>query len=821
MYQYLRTLISIPVLMLLICPCFCTAQDLPNAAADKINSSIAFQYKNYPREKIFVHTNAQVYTAGQTIWYKIYAQAYGKPSVISKIVYVQMSDSSGNIVAQNKLPLVDGIAHGNIDLSPKLPTGWYQLRSFTVWMMNFGTEGFFKSRIFIQQGADTVKTHPVIKSAVKYTIAFYPEGGDPLTNNECNFAFKATGPDGKPAFVHGEVIDDTKQKVADMITVHDGMGKFSLQGYAGKNYKAIVQFPDNSKQVVALPAFRMEGVTMSVTQRPDALSIKMAYAGSKDEYGDVFFAAYQDNGRIAVYPLQMGRGISVFEFKKSLFATGMLRLTIFDHNYIPLAERVVFIDNHDAINFNLNADTLSFQPKGKNAFTIGIKKSDTAFRQGNFSVSVRDYKTTDTDEQYSDNISSSLLVSSELRGSLYHPGYYFQNDADSLKEQLDLVMLTNGWRHFNWDTVLNKVPHQLKYAPERTQYLAGRIMSNENLQNMQIKLIIMNQDSSKFIGFIKPDSAGQFILPEYEHSGISNLYVELADKKNHIKKSAVKLLNTFADSLQRVKSDLLSDTQPLKANVIKNIRSDTAGSLHYGKLLKTVIIHEQKITPTDELINQHVGPLYHSDREFTFDFVNNPPPFMGVLDYLKGRIPGLRILGWGDSITFIYRGDNTLMTSKKGTKIQSLPYFYVNEAPTTDLEMIEDLDINEVAMIRFMPPPVGFAPYNGGNVGALMIYLKDNVDEKGKFASREKFDQYTFNGYTITREFASPDYSLPQNRSGPDARSTLYWQPELKTDATGKAHFSFYNSDVTKGYIIIIQGMNSEGHLGYLYRVIH
>jgi hypothetical protein len=819
MYKNLRILYGF-IAALWLLPLLCMGQDLPNDVADKISSSIARQYKNYPREKIFVHTNAQVYTSGQTIWYKVYAQAYGKPSAISHIVYLQLTDPSGNVVSQSKLPLKDGMAHGNIDLSAKLKTGWYQLRSFTAWMANFGSDEFFSSKIFIQ-GADGFTTNTSDKIPKKYHIDFYPEGGIALNDNECVFAFKATGPDGLPAPVRGQVLDNSNQKMADVATVHDGMGQFKFQGYAGRVYKAVVQFADNSQQTVTLPQFALNGINMRVSQQTNAITLIMAYAGDRSEYENVFIAAYQDNGHIETFPVQLSRGSTALQFRKNVFNTGILRITVFDQHYIPLAERVVFVDKHDMVHFNLSEDTLSFTPKGKNSFSINTKRTDTSTREGSYSVSIRDMTTTDKDEEYGDNICTSLLISPELHGSLYRPGYYFQSDADSLKDQLDLVMLTNGWRHFNWDTVLNKLPVKLTYAPERSQYLAGQIVTQENLQKMKIKLIIVNQDSSKYIGFITPDNEGKFLLPDYEHSGISNVYVEMADAKDHIKKSAVKMLNTFADSLQHIPVSQVTSTQAIPVKMIKNIQADTIASLQYGHLLKTVNIHDQRQTLTQQVIDQHVGPLYHSFREFTFDLVNNPPPFMGIIDYLMGRVPGLQItkVDSNNSYAFVYRGTNTLMGMEKGSP-SNMPYIYINEA-YADIKMVEDLNIDEVAMIRFMPPPVGFAPYNGGNVGALMIYLKNYNDEKGTFVSREKFDKYSFNGYTITREFSSPDYSLPQNRMVKDNRTTLYWNPNLKTNADGTACFSFYNSDITKGYVVIVQGMDSEGHLGYMYKVIH
>ena len=127
-------------------------------------SSLQTYYKKYPCEKLFAHLNQDVYSSGETIWYKIYAITYGKPSVLSGVVYVQLTDTAGNIITQNKLPLVEGKAHGNIDMDPKLKSGWYRFSAFTSWMMNFDHESYFnhwRSRLsWIGPDSDTAATGP-------------------------------------------------------------------------------------------------------------------------------------------------------------------------------------------------------------------------------------------------------------------------------------------------------------------------------------------------------------------------------------------------------------------------------------------------------------------------------------------------------------------------------------------------------------------------------------------------------------------------------------------------------------------------------------
>jgi hypothetical protein len=114
-----------------------------------------------------VHTNQPVYSNGETIWYKVYTMAYGKPSALSKIIYLQLSDTTGNIITQNKLPLIDGAAHGNIDIGQKIKSAWYELSAFTARKMNFGPQVYFHT----SNSSDSVKFSKTSVCINSYTRA--------------------------------------------------------------------------------------------------------------------------------------------------------------------------------------------------------------------------------------------------------------------------------------------------------------------------------------------------------------------------------------------------------------------------------------------------------------------------------------------------------------------------------------------------------------------------------------------------------------------------------------------------------------------------
>ncbi|HTD99924.1 MAG TPA: hypothetical protein VK668_11605 [Mucilaginibacter sp.] len=818
-----RLLQSISITILLGALCFndiARAQGI-DTLETRIKTSLADHYKKYPQEKIFLHTDKGIYISGQIIWYKDYITAYGKPSQLSKIMYVQLTDEKGNVIIKNKLPLKDGLSHGNINLPDNLPTGWYQLRSFTTWMLNFGEDGFYHQQIYIQNRTDNAEKIAGKKSD-QYHITFFPEGGDLVEGNLCNIAFKATDGSGLPVKIDGEVLDNTQKVIAKLATVHDGMGLFRVEGYAGKKNKAIVHFPDNSVQDVELPEFKKAGITMQVNNSSvEQIGIKISFTNELQQSRNVVIAAFQNNGLINTYPLQLNRGINNFRIKKSDFATGILRLTLFTASGLPQAERLVFINKNDQLQLALNADTLSHQPKSRSVFKLSSKAGQGAFAPGHFSVSVTDADM--VDDNLEDHIYASLLLTSELKGSIYHPAYYFKNNSDTLQSQLDLVMLTNGWRHFKWDTVLNNKPVAIKYPVEKSQFIAGKIIGYHqpagDKDQLKIKLIIANEDSSKYIGFVTPDSTGQFILKDYNHQGASKLYFEVADVKNHKKqlkvdfmKSLMDTVNLPGDTIANLSETIQTINPALLNNAIHGQNEQLTAS---GIVLKVVEIKGKKPTPTELLIKRHVNN-FQSEPAYTLDLVNNPSPNIDIVDFMKGRFPGLQIVGNSGRAFFTYHGSNTLMGTSDSSAVGGayLPYFYMNESHIS-FDDLQDIQLSNIAMIRFFPPPVWFAPYNGGNVGALVIYTKKQGDDKTPFVSKESFDQYIFNGYSLTREFYSPDYSQKTNFQS-DSRSTLYWNYDLDTNSSGEVKFHFYNSDKAKKYRVIIQGMDASGRLGYL-----
>ncbi len=792
------------------------------ALQQKLSSSLEARFKNYPQEKVFVHTSQSVFIGGQTVWYKVYAMAYGQPSALSKIAYVRLSNENGRVIKQDKLPLKNSAAWGNIDLPDTLRSGWYRLQAFTAWMLNFNRAYVFTQALYIQNPREPVNPDKfAIKPSNDYHIAFYPEGGKLIDGTTGNIAFKAVDGNGMPVTVNGEVMDGQKNKVAAISTVHDGMGSFSFETRAGMAYTAQVRFPDNAVQNIALPMVESAGISMRVNPGPpNEVDLVCATAGLRQAAQNVLVQAVQDDGVAIGYPLQLLRGINVFSFDKSNFLSGIVHFGLFDESGRLIAERTVFVDHGDALSATLKTDTVAFTAGSANALTFNISDASGRPLRGDFYVSVTD---ADMGNAVSDNLVSFARLSSETPSYIPDPGYYFKNNSDSLRRQLDLLMLTSQAHYAKWQDIINNKPIPLQHAVELSQFIAGRVEKYNPARGLKIKMMITAADSGKVMAYVAPDSKGLFKLDNYNSPGNADVLYEAVNAKNRKQDAEVTFFTENLDTVNTGKGKLLNAALANPGINISFIDSIAAALQNYypagGIMLKTVNIKDEREDLVQKMIDSHVK-RFSEDNAYTFDLVDLPgPPVQNITDYLIGRVPGLTMIKTPHGEMWTYNGQSSSGLYNGAGK----PYFYIDEM-YADEDEVENMNIMDVAMIRFVPPPVWFAPLQGGFIGAILIYTKTPEDDANSIGggrpASPRLNQFTFNGYSAVREFSAGAAGAVKQRTGPGLRTTLLWAHDVQTNAGGMVRVHFIANGKTKKYRVVVQGMDSNGHPIYLEKVL-
>lgn len=760
------------------------------------------------QEKIHIHFDNSRYLPGQTIWYKAYLLKGDEPSNLSKNLYLDWFDANGKLLSRTIAPVTNAVSFGNYTVPETFKGSHIQVLAYTRWMLNFDSAFLFRQILPV---TNTQLPAPVVGAMVPVTtLQFFPEGGDLVEDIPSMLAFKAINSEGMPVSVTGTIYNKSKQPVCPFATTHNGMGKVSFTPSPGEIYTAEWADPQGNIRTTELPIAKSSGMVITLSEAADNryFSIQRR-ADSEERFKRISVVATLNEQLLFRANANLTDKTKITaSMPVADFPSGVVRITVFDMNRQPVAERIFFVNNEEyKLIPGLITDTLNLDKRGKNVYQLSLPDTVPA----TLSVAV-----TDGQDLYdtSRNIFSQFLLSSEIRGYIHQPAYYFSSDAGIVLQDLDLVMLTNGWRRFAWENVLAGTTPWLRY-PRDTGYLsiAGKI---DNLSDARIKraetlnLILMAKDSTKQFIFtpLKPD--GSFREDDLVLFDTTKVFYQL-NKTFIPARSRVNISNTFLpfDSLRTIGSlqKYLPDTTGMAR--IKAIMAEQkrVEELMKQASLKEVIVRTKIKTRLQEMDEKYTrSGLFQGGLSRDFNIVDDQTAFASpsAFAYLQSRVAGLQI-------------NNAYSTNPSATwRRQPVSYFLDEIA--TDASMLASISMSNVAYIKVFDPPF-FGAIGGGAGGAIAVYTRRGDDTKTMSVGMN----YTLlPGYTPIREFYAPNYAEKQiNFTQTDLRRTLHWIPNLLYDGKGKQLvFSFYNNDISKTLQVVVQGITQDGKLIYLSKLL-
>jgi len=756
----------------------------------------------YPQEKLYLQFDKSSYTPGETIWFKAYLFAANFPSEISHTIYAELVDEQGKVIQKKNAPVFRYGAAAAFDLPTDLSGKYVYVRAYTRWMLNFDSSFIFlKGLPLLNSKKPVAKSVPVPAS---YALQFLPEGGDMVEGVESRVAFKGIDQNGYPTNFSGDVLDSKGKKVADVKVMHDGMGYFRLTPEAGEQYKCKWKDARGQMHETNLPVAKKEGVVLEanntvagiefIIRRPANVSIPTPFQLVAQMQQQLLFRAKANLSTRA-------------EVKSTLptdnLASGIVQLTLFDQNDKPVAERLVFVNRQDYYFItDLNTAIKNITNRGKNVIRIDVPDTILA----NLSVSVTD---ADINPPLKDDedIFSSVLLTSDIKGYVHRPGYYFSSEADSVAAHLDLVMMTNGWRRFSWDNVLAKQFPTIKYRPDNYLGIEGRIrgINKSEIKDRDITAILQPRKGGKqFVSIpIQPD--GDFLLPDLLFYDTVKIFYQLNNDKDRTLTTRANW--DFSTNLMR---ESIGTSLPPKqelyvvrpdSSVILKSKAATQKFIDQQRkvqTLATVEVTAKQKSRKDKIESEYTSGLFSGGDANTFILEDDPAAlgYQDVFSYLQGKVAGLQIISNGGSVSLSWRGGN--------------PALFLDEMQQQDASMLQSMPMSNVALIKvFKPPFIG--AMGGGGSGAIAVYTK-----KGSSAYNDVkgLDFVNIAGYSPNKEFYSPDYEKDPELDKDDYRTTLYWNPFILTDKTNrKVMLTFFNNDISKRIRVVVEGMNAEGKL--------
>lgn len=751
-------------------------------------------------ERAYLHYDKQAYSTGETIWFKAYVMSEILPATDSKNFYTDFLDDKGNLLQHTVSPLVDAVTNGQFDIPADYKGKFIFVRAYTRWMLNFDSAFLYTRQIRIL-GNETNTSSP--KQPVVPSIQFFPEGGDLVAGLSNKIAFKANDQWGKPVKVKGTITDAQGKVIDSLRTMHNGMGYFMIIPKEGMVYTANWKDEKEVGHTTKLPAVKTSGVSLQVYVTSGNRRFQLNYTPG--------LAAANDSLHIIGTMFQhevfrVTKSTSTTEIKGTVpiqnLPSGILTFTVFDKSWNPLAERITYLNNEEyQFKPQMEVQHWGLNKRARNEIKITLPDS----LEGNLSVAITD-ETIGRDT--TQNIISHLLLSSELKGDVYNPAYYFSANTDEISQKLDLVMLTHGWRRFKWEEVLSgKTPKPIYGRDTAYMTLSGTVygaVPGMIPPGAAVVLLLKQKKSEGQVLLVPIESNGTFNDRSTFIFDTAQIYYQFQNKD--LKNASLQFMTdrlqvpSVRKTVDKYGFVSLSDTvgnyrQWLLANEANDI-----AERNRVKVLENVIVKSKAKSPVQLLDEKYASGLFSGGDGYQFDLVNDPfaKSAIDIFTYLQGKVAGLQITG---------NGANTTLSWRQGT-----PALYLDEM-SSDVSMVSSVNVQDVAYIKVFRPPF-MGGFNGGS-GAIAIYTRRGNDVKndpGKGLANNKVE-----GYSAIREFYSPNYSsfAPENEQR-DVRSTLYWNPSVIASSSKPVVLTFYNNDVTKAFRVIIEGMTKDGRLAHI-----
>ena len=881
-------------------------------------NNISMFNNSYPQEKVYLHMDNRSYYIGDTIWFKAYVMEATTlhPTQLSGVLYVELLNEYGAKVDYKKLKLQNGMCHGEFPLRKDYRTGYYEIRAYTRYMLNFGNdlskisyaprscsdlegpshvelypkgdvramEHYFRyssvnyedrtlskedrirmrsqvapepnfcvfSRVF------PVYSHPMVLGEYKkemeiypmhsklaypketepelrpdsLTLKFYPEGGNLVAMTQCRIAFEAVDQWGHRQNICGYVSNADGEKILDFGTHNRGRGTFELTPQYGGRYTAHVTFK-RKDYVFSLPEVDSVGYTLQLfpsVQKQD--SVVFIVESSPNNIDEPIGWTLQCRGALSTFDTlrMVSGGNSRVCIHSEKIGVGVNQLTLFNVNGRVLADRLFFVSPRNTAKLYIPNIPDSVAPHEEVTLNFQTQSSSDWPIQGLFSLSVVDADEYDTDTYDNGDICSELLLSSDLKGFIDDVDSYFHNPSDSaMAADLDLLMLVQGWRRYEWCEMAGLDPFEYRYTPEKGLGIDGYVISEDVARR------------------------GNLLSP-HTYDRIPDLELNVTLKSNSInidKTTDVDSLANYSVVFDKVfygevpMSITLQDPSGIRYR---------KGFRRYGRLRNSQIIinrafspkpspysYYQQTAPSYDMLKENMtmewnaertisevmvkkrfkqkSEVYYERPELTIDYMKEwnfildrgTPWGNGMLEIGPYRDPEYNMNF--PSLTYSIHNLGTLKRDLACATVKddSVYVQYRREKVRHAYIMPKTIKLYSNLLAR---EEVDFDPQTIHRPFYYLVvehYKRSESPVHAPYLSKHGIRHTYYEGYSRVREFYSPDYSECVLPDSADYRRTLYWEPDVWTDHLGRASVTFYNNAHTKRLHVRAEGFTRNG----------
>jgi len=743
----------------------------------------------YIQEKLYVHTDRETYISREILWFRIYYvnALNNEPVSISKMAYVEILDKNNLPVLQEKVSIKPGESDGSVMIPVNIPSGMYKFRAYTNWMKNFDPGNFFEKPICILHPQDEPADSALAKTK-RYDIQFFPEGGNLVQNIETKIGFRITDAYGKGLDCTGTLLNAHGDTLLKFHPLHMGLGSFIFKPAAGESYRAVIRFPEGTESIKELPASYIVGYVMNLSKTGEGEIFIQVHASPDMDLKEVYLIVHDSRSRLPGRKQYLQGNKDGFIFRPADLPDGISQFTLYNKYDQPVCERLYFKYPEDKLLIAAGTQP-EYTSRGK--IEINLSSTDQAGKPVQADMSLAVYRLDSLHQLDESDIRYYLYLTSYI-GPVESPGYYFRDDGKSREEDMDNLMLTHGWRRYQWNDISSQKT-ALLFPPEFNGHIIiGKVTSTQTGAPFSGEKIYISVPSTRtqFRPTISDDNGNVKVeMPGFYGSRELIVQTDPADSGM----ATIEIASPFSQKYSSYKLPACSFIPVHSSSLLDQSIREQVQHIYSGVQMNQFVLQE---------VDTNTFYVVPDEKYMLDDYTR----FLSMEEVLREYVHSSNVTGRKGrfNIQLVDKGGKKFFDQSPLILIDGVPFFDANELFQQDPKKIKRLDLvnREYVLGDLTFPGVLNATTYQGDLGGIQMNTHAMVLD--------------YPGIPEQRVFFSPVYETEKqiNSRKPDFRTLLFWSPELKSGEQGKINVNFYSSDLPGKYAIVVQGLTDHGEPG-------
>ena len=455
---------------------------------------------------------------------------------------------------------------------------------------------------------------------------------------------------------------------------------------------------------------------------------------------------------------------------KEFTMQGIAEFTLYNADGQPMAERLVYVHPNRKLHIELKTDSTRYFTRVKGKLNIKVMDETGKPVQAHLGLSLFDR--TYWNELNPENMLSYCFLSTEIKGNIHNPAYYFDEGNKDRLAALDLLLLTQGWRRYVWEKADSATVVSCFLSDEiKGRQIISKKRKLKELGNGEQLLQVSGPSTDS--RFVVVNSLGYFIIPTDLMFALRGGYVYLKPMLNK----------------DENKPSIVVEEPFLKADSLRKFSRSYFAYINSSEMFSDLPLDYPVVSQDSSILLSEVTITGKKGRVFR-------DKMMGRLDSLAQMNLNSVYVCTSCGLLINYRADYQ-------------GHHAVGICPAKGRKQPINGQSYPIAKYQHYPSSGGSTPF-------IVIDQYDVVYEGPIYTEEELLrmnNLWRVKGYYGKREFYEPD-ELDMQSPMPDARNVLLWKPDIVTNEKGEAEVEFFCSDINTDFVGVIEGTDGIGNLG-------